>query len=71
MIQAEGVRLLHWLGERDRSGLDSLRGLLTPEQALVALPLLADAPTDLERLSALGDDLARRVEQGQRPAAGR
>ncbi len=54
---ANGVELLHWLGERDHAGLEALRGLLRPEQPLAVLPLLSRAPTDLAGLSALADEL--------------
>lgn len=57
-----GERLFHWLGERDRRGLDALRQLLSAEQPLAALPLLAGEPTDLASLAALGEDLCRRLE---------
>lgn len=57
-----GERLFHWLGERDRRGLDALRQLLSAEQPLAALPLLASEPTDLASLAELGEDLLRRLE---------
>ncbi len=60
--RADGVGLLAWMGERDHQGLSSLRGLLDPRQALAALPLLSEAPTDLEGLSALADRLMRALE---------
>jgi len=49
--------LLGWLGERDHAGVSRLRELL-PEHALLALPLLPTAPTDLAALAELGDALA-------------
>jgi anion-transporting ArsA/GET3 family ATPase len=58
---SDGGRLFHWLGERDRRGLDALRQLLSPEQPLAALPLLATEPTDLPSLATLGEELARRL----------
>ncbi len=45
--ESEGMRLMRWLGERDLHGLNALRQLLGTEQPLVALPLLADEPTDI------------------------
>ncbi len=60
-IGADGRRLLAWLGERDRRGLEALRSLLRPEQQLVAVPLLAEEPADLPALRRLGADLASRL----------
>ena len=57
----DGRRLLAWLGERDERGLRELSLLLSPEQPLVALPLLPEEPTGLPSLGALGDDLERRL----------
>jgi anion-transporting ArsA/GET3 family ATPase len=58
--QPDGLELLTWLGERDRRGLTGLAALL-PGRPLVALPLLAEEPTDLPALAALGEDLERRL----------
>jgi len=55
--RVDGRRLLAWLGERDRRGLAELRELLAADQPLVALPLLADEPTDLAALERIGRDL--------------
>lgn len=61
-----GARLLTWLGERDFRGVAAFRRLLEPRQALVDVPLLAEEPTDLASLEALGhlvsDKLDERVE---------
>jgi anion-transporting ArsA/GET3 family ATPase len=62
--QVDGRRLLAWLGERDRRGLDQLRALLDADQPLVALPLLPDEPTDLSSLEGIGHDLLQRLEDG-------
>jgi hypothetical protein len=59
--QLGGRRLFQWLGERHQRGLESLRGLLSPEQPLVALPLQAGEPTDLASLRAMGEDFQRRL----------
>ena len=56
----DGRELLRWLGERDHRGLRSLADLL-PGRPLVSLPLLAEEPTDLPALAALGEDLERRL----------
>jgi anion-transporting ArsA/GET3 family ATPase len=45
-------QLLHWLGERDHRGLAQVRSLL-PDQSLIKLPLLPEAPTDLRSLEEL------------------
>jgi anion-transporting ArsA/GET3 family ATPase len=52
--EAEARRLLHWLGERDARGLEQLRRLV-PDEMLVPVPLLHDAPTDLASLEYLAD----------------
>jgi anion-transporting ArsA/GET3 family ATPase len=54
----EGLRLLRGLAARDRRGVAALRALL-PGEALAAMPLLAEAPTGLAALAALGEQLAR------------
>jgi anion-transporting ArsA/GET3 family ATPase len=58
---ASGLRLLSWLGERDRRGLAGLRGLLKGDQALVEVPLLQREPTDLAALADLAVLLAKRL----------
>ncbi len=55
--EAEGLRLLAWLGERDAEGARRLASLLGPENRLVVLPLLPAEPTDLEGLAAIGRSL--------------
>jgi anion-transporting ArsA/GET3 family ATPase len=57
----DGRRLLAWLGERDRAGVDELRSLLGGSYPLVDLPLLPEEPTDLESLDALGRMLEERL----------
>ncbi len=59
---ADGRRLLAWLGERDREGVRELRSLLA-DHPLVELPLLADEPTDLGSLSALGEMFSERLAE--------
>jgi len=56
----EGLRLFAALGERDRNGLASLRGLL-PGIPVAAMPLLPEPPTTLPALRALGTRLAAAV----------
>jgi len=51
---ADGSALLRWLGRRDRQGLDRIRSLV-PEETLIAVPLLSEAPTDLASLERLGE----------------
>ena len=53
-------RLLGWLGERDRRGLDHLRSLLA-DRPLVALELLPTEPTDLGTLEGLGRQLQQAI----------
>jgi anion-transporting ArsA/GET3 family ATPase len=57
----DGRRLIAWLGQRDREGIDELRSLLA-DQPLVALPLLPDEPTGLSSLDALGRVFEERLE---------
>ena len=57
----DGAALLAWLAERDARGLEHLRALLGPERPLYDLPLLPEAPSELESLSRLADLLARRL----------
>lgn len=59
---SDGRALLEWLAARDRRGIEALKGLLSPDDVLVILPLLPREPTDLQSLSALGEDLAERLE---------
>jgi anion-transporting ArsA/GET3 family ATPase len=58
----EARRLLHWLGRRDVEGVEAMRAL-GPGERLVALPLLPQAPTDLESLAELGRVLARELSR--------
>jgi len=50
----DGAHLLSWLGERDDRGVAAFRRLLERGQTLVDVPLLAQEPTDLPSLEALG-----------------
>ncbi len=54
--EQEARRLLQWLGERDRRGLEEIRKLL-PDRTLHALELLPEPPTELAALEALGERL--------------
>jgi anion-transporting ArsA/GET3 family ATPase len=53
-----GWDLLSWAGRRDARGVADLKRLLTGDQPLVELPLLADEPTSLASLAALAEQLA-------------
>jgi anion-transporting ArsA/GET3 family ATPase len=59
----DGEALLAWLAERDARGLEHLRALLGPDRPLFDLPLLAEAPSELESLSRLADLLAERLQR--------
>lgn len=59
----DGAALLAWLAERDARGLEHLRALLGPDRPLFDLPLLAEAPSELESLSGLADLLAERLRK--------
>ncbi len=70
---AEGLRLLAWLGERDRRGVAALRSLVGPGDAVVDVPLLPAEPTTLPALAALADLLLERLAAaapGGSPGAG-
>lgn len=58
---AEGVDLFRWLGERDRRGLETIRGLVSADQTVVEMPLEPDEPTDLGALTRLGTRLDERL----------
>ena len=62
-----GRALMTWLAARDHRGVVQLRDLLSGEQRLAVLLLLAAEPTDLAVLSALGRDLRRRVAAPREP----
>jgi anion-transporting ArsA/GET3 family ATPase len=51
---ARARKLLAWLGDRDRKGIEQLHSLL-PRQPLLPVPLQPRAPTDLPALEALAD----------------
>jgi anion-transporting ArsA/GET3 family ATPase len=53
-----GLRLLAWLGDRDRRGTAALRSLLGAGRRLVEVPVLEREPTDLDGLGALAGMLA-------------
>ena len=57
----DGEALLAWLAERDAAGLEHLRSLLGADRPLYDLPLLPEAPSELESLSRLADLLAARL----------
>lgn len=58
--EGEALELIRWLGERDERGLDQVRSLLRGEH-LAAIPLLARAPNDLERLGDMTSVLEREL----------
>ena len=58
---SRAARLLHWLGERDRRGVDELRKLLAGRK-VGELPLLAEAPGDLAGIAEVGARLPWIVE---------
>jgi anion-transporting ArsA/GET3 family ATPase len=49
-----GLDLFAFLGDRDHRGLERLRGLLSRDEPLIAIPLQAAPPTDLKGLESLG-----------------
>lgn len=55
--EPEGLALMRWLGERDRTGVAQLEELLAGGPAVVSLPLLAASPANLKRLASLGRKL--------------
>jgi len=57
---ADGRHLVAWLGAHDHEGAEELRSLLV-DQPLVALPLLADEPTGIRSLHALGRSFEDRL----------
>ena len=67
---SDGLRLLTWLGERDRRGAAALRSLLSAGDLVVDLPLLAREPTGLDDLKALGSLFLERLARAEaaRPA---
>ncbi|HTS88163.1 MAG TPA: ArsA-related P-loop ATPase [Gemmatimonadales bacterium] len=54
---AAGLALFHFLGQRDREGVERLRRLLSRGEPLLAVPLAATPPTDLPSLTSLGATL--------------
>ncbi len=65
----EGRQLLSWLRERDRRGLDELRSLMPPPRQVVEIPLLEEAPTELDALEGLASLLDRALAQPIRDGA--
>ena len=57
----DGEALLAWLAERDGRGLEQLHTLLGLDRPLYHLPLLPEAPSELESLSRLADLLSERL----------
>ena len=55
-----GMRLLAWLGDRDRRGTAALRSLLAGRQRLIEVPVLGREPTDIQGLETLARTLAAR-----------
>jgi anion-transporting ArsA/GET3 family ATPase len=53
-LEADGARLLRWLGERDHRGLEALGSLLPADHPLVPVPLLPEEPTTLPTLEKIG-----------------
>ncbi len=60
-LRDDGRALLARLARRERKALGHLADLLTPDQVLLALPLLPDAPTGLDGLGRLGSLLEERL----------
>jgi anion-transporting ArsA/GET3 family ATPase len=60
--ESEGRRLLSWLGRRDHDGVAELRDLVGDSHPVVEVPLMADAPTDLDALMELGRLYEERLE---------
>ncbi len=52
-----GKELLTWLGDRDSQGFERLVELVQGEQPVLKVPILADEPSDLERLGDLSQTL--------------
>jgi hypothetical protein len=61
--ESDGLRLLAWLGEHHRRGLDELSKVLGPKDPWVSLPLLPETPAGLPALEALGATLFDRISQ--------
>jgi len=58
---SEGERIFHWLADRDRRGVEQLRGLLSSVRTLVEVPLAPDEPADLQGLGELAKILSDRL----------
>ena len=61
--ESEGHRLLGWLGRRDHAAVAELRDLVGSSHPVIEIPLLADEPTDLESLRALGEMFESRLDE--------
>ncbi len=59
---SDGRRLLAWLAERDRRGLEDLRSLVGDSHPVLELPLLPAEPSHLEALGDLCALLGSRIE---------
>ncbi|MDH3255854.1 MAG: hypothetical protein OEM62_12730, partial [Acidobacteriota bacterium] len=62
--EAAGRQLLERLAAADRRGIKMLSDLLGPERSLAVVPLLEEAPGDLDSLAALAELLEERLEEG-------
>jgi anion-transporting ArsA/GET3 family ATPase len=51
----EGLALFEYLGDRDARGVERLRRLLSRNEPLAVVPLMATPPTDLAELERLGE----------------
>jgi anion-transporting ArsA/GET3 family ATPase len=59
---AEGMRVMAWLGERDRRGLAAFRRLLPDPERLIDLPMSGQEPTTIPALERVGAAFAARLE---------
>ena len=66
--EADGRRVLAWLGERDLEGVAALRKLLPATQPLADLPLLPSEPVDLPSLATLATLLQERLGRQAAPS---
>jgi anion-transporting ArsA/GET3 family ATPase len=58
----DGPELFRWLGDRDARGLTALRQLAAGRTPVADLPLLAEPPTGLAALGALGREARARLD---------
>jgi anion-transporting ArsA/GET3 family ATPase len=59
---AAGARLLAWLGQRDRRGLNAFRRLVETPGRLIDLPMARHEPTTIEALGAVSHAFAAKLE---------